>query len=797
MSTTQSPLSLSTAMKFHILALLLVLLISKFSLLNGCHDDERIALLSFKSFLTDPSDRLSSWQGHNCCSWQGILCSDSFNVITVTLRNPNPNGFIRSTDSELFSTTNSKSTAINGTISPSLFTLQYIRYLDLSFNNFQFSKIPIGLANLSSLTYLNLSNAMLRDSITTQLANLTSLRLLDLSCSFMIADISSTSYSLSSLRTSIQSTSSHISNGNVSSMNLNWLRGMHNLMVLRLSGVDLSKASQLLTNWAEPISALSNLRVLRLSNCGISGQVPIDQFLNLTHLSILSMDFNFLTSPIPIQLVNLTSLSILDLTSSHLQGLISELPHLKQLYLGANQNLSIDLASMFAVPWPHLQILFIQATNVIGSIPTSIANITSLTHFYAPSKIPAQIGELQNGRYLSFSGNKLFGPIPPSFCPVNNAHLMNLDLSNNSLFGTIPSSLGNCKSLISLNLGLNSFTGNIPNELQWAKTLSSLQLHDNHLDGPFPRFIRHLQNLEFLNLRNNRFTGKIPRFIGKLQNLRIVVLKSNSFNESIPEEITKLQKVQVIDFSNNKLSGPIPYKLSGLKTLRNRPKDNIMLGYVISFAYTGVELELVSKGMVHQLEVVFTYTSGIDLSRNSLTGNIPVEIGILHGLYMLNLSHNGLFGEIPRTIAKMRGLESLDLSFNYLSGEIPMALTSLDFLSYLNLSYNNLSGRIPTGMHFNTLYGDGSSYIGNTFLCVIPEGKICDNNNSSYFNPEMSDAENAREKLFFYGIVVIGYGVGFWGLFGSLYLMKEKCWNGYWKFIDMVAVRIVQLMGCK
>ncbi|GMP22094.1 hypothetical protein CsSME_00000263 [Camellia sinensis var. sinensis] len=1015
---------------------LLLFLLSDLNSIIGCHDNERAALLSFKSFLRDPSNRLASWQGKNCCFWHGIRCSDSNDVIVVNLTNPNPGSLILNSNSKLVSTSNNVTyAALEGTVSPSLFTLSRIRYLDLSFNNFLFSKIPTGLSNLTELTHLSLSNAMFKDTITTQFANITSLRLLDLSCSYLVPDTSSISYNLTSSKSYAGSLLSSIKSGEISSSSLNWLMGLHNLRVLKLSGVDLSVASQS-SEWAKPISMLSKLKIVQLSDCEIVGKLPINDFLNLTQLSSLEMDYNFLTSSIPTQLANITSLSILDLSSSNLQGFLPYLPQLRELHISNNPGITIDLSSMFRAPWGNLEILDIGLNHVNESIPTFIANMSSLLYFSAEScsihgpipsslynlskleylflnfnyitgnlsssisnlqslqylslfqnslqghipdsicqisslqylhlasnkmtgelpdcirrltnlsvlmlsennitgiitslmwlfqnsspsmiglgssgltvkigrypfspdfqpiqldlsscsigggipdfvsnltnleylsladnnlsgtipswllnlprlgyldlssnnlqgvvppnirlqqffgpttlnlagnhlegpipflpetieavdlsrnnftgGIPIQVGGLQNVKYLSFSSNLLSGPIPLSFCHTNNV-LMLIDLSNNSLSGTIPAGLGNCTSLISLHLARNNLRGNIPNELKAATNFIFLQLNGNHFSGPFPTFIRELQNLEVLNLGNNKFEGNIPRFIGDLQKLRILVLEWNSFNGSIPKEISNLWDLQFIGFSNNKLSGAIPDKLQCFKMLTSRPRRSI-IGCIISFMYSGVDLNIVIKGQPYDLDVIFTDNSGIDLSCNLLTGLIPPEIGLLEGLFMLNLSRNSLYGEIPMSIGKMSELESLDLSFNNLSGSIPMALASLDFLSYLNLSYNNLSGEIPKGMHFDTLFGDGSPYIGNRFLCGAPDGPNCSRNGSS--SSETVDADDdARQKWLFYAVVTIGFGVGLWGYLAIMYLMKEKWKKVYWEFIDRVVLRITR-----
>lgn len=425
-----------------------------------------------------------------------------------------------------------------------------------------------------------------------------------------------------------------------------------------------------------------------------------------------------------------------------------------------------------------------------GLIPSLLENIDAINlsanNFIGC--IPPQIG-LGNARYISLSGNKLTGQIPVSFCQENNA-IMLLDLSNNSLSGSLPGSLGNCTSLSFLNIAHNNLSSSIPAVLGNAKSLSNLDLTGNHFEGPFPAFIQKLQNLVVLKMGCNNFAGKIPHFIGDLKNLRILVLKSNFFNESIPPDINKLEKLQIIDFSDNKLSGTIPEKLDGLKTLITRPMDGDLLGYVFSAMYAGVELSMGYKGLIYKFDVVRTYHSGIDISLNALTGNIPQEMTLLRGLAMLNLSHNALSGEIPSGIGDMSGLQSLDLSFNKLTEGIPETINLLDSLGIMNLSYNNLSGRIPPGTKFDTLSADGWTYVGNEFLCGSPHAKIeCKINDGSSDQEPVSE-DDTSEKWLLIGIVSAGYVVGFSGYFVVLNLLKERWREGYWMAIDKLASRI-------
>ncbi|WVZ54151.1 hypothetical protein U9M48_005001 [Paspalum notatum var. saurae] len=183
-------------------------------------------------------------------------------------------------------------------------------------------------------------------------------------------------------------------------------------------------------------------------------------------------------------------------------------------------------------------------------------------------------------------------------------------------------------------------------------------------------------------------------------------------------------------------------------------------------------------------EHLLIYTKGIDLSDNSLSGEIPSHITSLDALINLNLSSNNLRGKIPSKIGAMKSLESLDLSENKLFGEIPSSLSNLTYLSYMNLSYNNLSGRIPSGRQLDTLNADNPSlmYIGNTGLCGPPLQKMC-SRNGSFIHGNGTSYRQETEPLSFYLGLLLGLVVGLWMVFCAL-LFKKAWMIGYFRLFD-------------
>ncbi|MBA0687601.1 hypothetical protein Goari_015119 [Gossypium aridum] len=112
----------------------------------------------------------------------------------------------------------------------------------------------------------------------------------------------------------------------------------------------------------------------------------------------------------------------------------------------------------------------------------------------------------------------------------------------------------------------------------------------------------------------------------------------------------------------------------------------------------------------------------MDLSANSLIGEIFKEIGSFVALRSLNLSGNLLTGNIPNNIGNMELIESLDLSMNQLNAEIAPSFFNLNLLNHFNVSYNNLTEQILTRTQLQNF--ENLSYLGS-HLCGPPLTKNC------------------------------------------------------------------------
>ncbi|ONI22435.1 hypothetical protein PRUPE_2G128600 [Prunus persica] len=672
----------------------------------SCHDEERAALLQFKQgFVINEYasgdgayPKVSSWNPaeggtSNCCAWSGVQCDKrTGHVISLDL----------------------SSSCLYGSIdsSSSLFRLVHLQRLNLAYNNFNYSQIPITLGNFPQLTYLNLSASFFFGQVPSQLSQLSKLSSLDLS------------------------------------RNLDPFHG-EGLMSIRESDL-----RSLIRN-------LTTLEKLHLSFINISSTIP-DSIANLSFLTSLLLRDCGLFGKFPARIFELQDLETLDVRSNQdLTGYLPEFNRSSRLVsfkLGGS-SISGNLSSI-----RNLDSLQVRACNFSGPIPDWFANLTQLTflslsdnnfsggplswigkqtkliylyleHINLSGYIPSSLRNLTQLFDLRFSSNQLTGPIPSWL--GNLSRLADINLSDNRLRSSIPESIFNLMDLQILYLGSNSLHGTV--DIFKLENITDLQLSGNKLEvltksrtmnatlpnlralqlsscniKEFPQFLRHEQNLIWLDLSRNNLAGQVPKWMFNIstETLEYLDLSVNSltgFGQPSPVVLPWVN-LQVLRLYRNMLQGPLPIPQPSI--LFYEISDNKLTGEISPLIcdLTALQILVLPNKLSGMLPQCLGYFSDdlrvFDVRNNSFHGVLPQAYTNTSNLRIFDVSLNQLQGQLPRPLANCVVLESLILSNNEFHDVFPFWLGSLPELKLLSMHHNGFYGVIgkqKMNLHFPEL----------------------------------------------------------------------------------------------
>ncbi|KAL4598286.1 hypothetical protein ACB092_11G050500 [Castanea dentata] len=682
-----------------------------------CHSHQSSALLHFRNsfsvgdpFCHDYRPKNSWKMGTDCCGWDGVTCDTmTGHVIAIDL----------------------SCSRLQGPIHPNttLFSLRHLQRLNLAYNYFNRSVISSKFGGFANMTHLNLTWSYFAGNFPSEISHLSKLVSLDLSFNFNMR------IEKPSLKRLVQN--------------------LTHLTKLGLNVVDMSSVSP-----NSFMNLSSSLTSLSLFDCGLKGRF-LDNIFHLPNLQLLDVGYNYnLTGSLPTHNWS-TPLKSLGLSRTkfpiNLPNLISNLKSLKELHL-SNCSFTGSSYPTFLSNLTQITSLDLSYNNFGGQFPWSLLNNAGLTSLrLSGNNFIGQLPNLSTNWTQVSSSNSSSNSESVSQIP---SKLVGLLLSDNLLNGTIPSWLYDIPSLMYLSLEYNQLTGHI-GEFQ-HDSLRYLGLSNNNLHGHLPISIAKLVSLVYLRISFNNLSGSVePNIFTKLKSLVEVDLSHNpllsihtySYNiadytlpklqylylsscniSEFPYFLKSTEYLSRLDLSNNQINGSIPtwlleLKMDSLSYLNLSYNSLARIGHL---PWKNLQvLDLHSNLLEGPLPIPPLYTYFFSVSRNNLTGEIPLLICNLNSLQYLDLSYNHLSNMIPSCLGNLSNhLIDLDLQSNNLHGTIPSTFAKGCYLRSLKLNGNQLEGSLPQSLvHCKKLevLDFGNNKINSTFphwLETLPELRV-------------------------------------------------------------------------
>jgi Leucine-rich repeat (LRR) protein len=230
-----------------------------------------------------------------------------------------------------------------------------------------------------------------------------------------------------------------------------------------------------------------------------------------------------------------------------------------------------------------------------------------------------------------------------------------------------------------VNLWGVGMVGEIVPEIMYLSELTSLDVSRNALrESKFPTALLQMTKLRYLYLEEIRLKGTIPTEIGRLSKLEVLYLSSNSLSGSLPTELRSLSLLREFQVNMNYLEDDIFGIVEGWPKLQSLDFGNN--------DFDGTFPSMLPKSLTN-----------LRMERNSISGTLPTELGLLTNLKSLIVTQNFRFtGRIPTELGNCKSLELLHVDSNNIKGAIPTELGKLSKIQNIRLAQNEFSGSIPT-----------------------------------------------------------------------------------------------------
>ena len=253
------------------------------------------------------------------------------------------------------------------------------------------------------------------------------------------------------------------------------------------------------------LMALSNLKVLDLTENRLNGTIPSNFFASMPSLNTFLVTANFLSGTIP--WYGLDNLVLLDAGFNRFTSwpsIVGTASNLMSVCLEQNDLRQIPNDASFAA-MPSLANLNLDSNgNLWGPVPAFWAKHSSINRFTAMNcgfqgSLPSPLPSSQLVA-LNLRNNQICGSIPAISVPLGMGDLI---LTNNSLSGGVPPSWVDLSLRGSLDLSFNGLSGALPSPFlsNISYYLQAVLLEANFFSGSLPNFT-DFHWLQYLNVSN-------------------------------------------------------------------------------------------------------------------------------------------------------------------------------------------------------------------------------------------------------------------------------------------------------